>query len=71
MSDNMKFGVCRGLDDFEAFSSAVAAGADYLETGFGCLAEFSDDKFDECKEILQKCYKMQIVQTFSGTAGNL
>ena len=39
----MKIGVCRGLDDFAAMKSAKSAGVDYLETGFGCLAEFSDE----------------------------
>ena len=48
----MKFGVCRGLDDFDAFGSAVKAGADYLETGFGCLAKYDDEKFFECKSVL-------------------
>lgn len=49
----MKFGVCRGLDDFEAMKYASEAGVDYLETGFGCLADFSDDKFAECKDFLR------------------
>lgn len=48
----MKIGVCRGLDDFAAMKSAKSAGVDYLETGFGCLAEFSDEKFNECKDML-------------------
>lgn len=49
----MKFGICRGLDDFEAFSSAVAAGVDYLETGFGCLVDYDDAKFSDCKAMLE------------------
>lgn len=48
----MKIGVCRGLDDFTAFKCAVEAGADYLETGFGCLAGYDDVKFAECKAVL-------------------
>ncbi len=49
----MKFGICRGLDDFRAFSSAVAAGVDYLETGFGCLVDYDDAKFFDCKAMLE------------------
>ncbi len=49
----MKLGVCRGLDDFNAMKSSVEAGVDYLETGFGCLAEYSDEKFNECKSVLK------------------
>ncbi len=48
----MKIGVCRGLDDFDAMKCTKSAGVDYLETGFGCLAEFSDEKFNECKDML-------------------
>lgn len=48
----MRFGVCRGFDDFNAMKAAVEAGVDYLETGFGCLAEYSDEKFNECKGFL-------------------
>ncbi len=49
----MKIGVCRGLDDFAAMKVAVEAGIDYLETGFGCLAQFSDEKIDEAKDVLE------------------
>ena len=35
-----------------SMKSAKSAGVDYLETGFGCLAEFSDEKFNECKDML-------------------
>ncbi len=49
----MKFGICRGLDDFTAFERAVEIGADYLETGFGCLADYEDSKFSECKARLE------------------
>ncbi len=40
----MKFGVCRGLDDIEAIKIASEAGVDYFETGFGCLAKFTDEQ---------------------------
>lgn len=45
----MKFGVCRGLDDFDAIKLAKEAGLDYFETGFGCLANFDEEKFSKCK----------------------
>ncbi len=48
----MKLGVCRGLDDFNAMKASAEAGVDYLETGFGCLADYSDEKFNECKSVL-------------------
>ena len=48
----MKFGICRGLDDFDAIRNGVAVGADYLETGFGCLVDYDDAKFSECKSVL-------------------
>lgn len=49
----MLFGVCRGLDDFEAMKSAKKVGVDYFETGFGCLANFDDEKFSEGKSVLE------------------
>lgn len=56
----MRFGVCRGLDDLIAMKSAKDACADYFETGFGCLAGFSDEKFNEGKAMLDSiglpCY---------------
>lgn len=56
----MKFGVCRGLDDLAAMKAAKEAGADYFETGFGCLANFTDEKFAEGKAMLDSlslpCY---------------
>ena len=56
----MKFGVCRGLDDFSAMKAAKEAGADYFETGFGCLANYDDEKFNEGKAMLDSlglpCY---------------
>ena len=48
----MKFGVCRGLDDLNAMKLAKNAGIDYFETGFGCLANFNDEKFNEGKDML-------------------
>lgn len=48
----MKFGVCRGLDDLNAMKLAKNAGIDYFETGFGCLASFNDEKFNEGKDML-------------------
>lgn len=49
----MKIGVCRGLDDFEAMRAAVQSGVDYWETGFGCLANFDDEKIKACKDFLE------------------
>lgn len=49
----MKIGVCRGLDDFDAMKAAKNVGLDYFETGFGCLSNFGDEKFRECKEMLE------------------
>ena len=51
----MKFGVCRGLDDFEAIKFAAEAGVDYYECGFGSLAKFDDEKFNLCKNYLEEC----------------
>ncbi|MBE6801243.1 MAG: sugar phosphate isomerase/epimerase [Ruminococcaceae bacterium] len=50
----MKFGVCRGLDDFESIKIASGIGVDYYECGFGSLAKFDDDKFNNCKEVLNE-----------------
>ena len=49
----MLFGVCRGLDDYAAMECAKKAGIDYFETGFGCLANFDDEKFNKGKEKLE------------------
>jgi sugar phosphate isomerase/epimerase len=49
----MLFGVCRGLDDYVAMECAKKAGIDYFETGFGCLANFDDEKFNKGKEKLE------------------
>lgn len=48
----MKIGVCRGLDDLNGMKSAAQAGIDYWETGFGCLAKFSDDDISKAKQML-------------------
>ena len=50
----MKFGVCRGLDDFEAIKYGSEIGLDYYECGFGSLAKYDDEKFKECKEFLRE-----------------
>lgn len=49
----MKFGVCRGLDDFDAIKAAKKAGVDYFECGFGNLATYDDEKFKQCKDLLE------------------
>ena len=50
----MLFGVCRGLDDLDAMKAAKEVGIDYFETGFGCLANFDDEKFNKGKEMLEE-----------------
>lgn len=50
----MKIGICRGLDDLQAMKDAKEAGVDYFETGFSCLANFDDEKFEEGKLTLDK-----------------
>lgn len=50
----MKFGVCRGLDDFESIKIASEAGIDYYECGFGSLANYDDEKFNVCKDFLNE-----------------
>lgn len=50
----MKFGVCRGLDDFESIKTAAEIGLDYYECGFGALAKFDNEKFGICKELLEE-----------------
>ncbi len=50
----MKFGVCRGLDDFESIKFASENGIDYYECGFGSLAKFDDEKFNDCKNYLRE-----------------
>lgn len=52
--DDMLYGVCRGLDDLNAMESAKNAGIDYFETGFGCLADYDDEKFNKGKEMLER-----------------
>lgn len=50
----MKFGVCRGLDDFESIKIASEIGIDYYECGFGSLVNYDDEKFNKCKELLNE-----------------
>lgn len=50
----MKFGVCRGLDDFESIKIASEVGIDYYECGFGSLANYDDEKFNKCKDYLNE-----------------
>ena len=50
----MKFGVCRGLDDFESIKIASEIGVDYYECGFGSLANYDDEKFSKCKDFLKE-----------------
>ena len=50
----MKFGVCRGLDDFESIKIASEIGVDYYECGFGSLANYDDEKFNDCKDFLSE-----------------
>ncbi len=50
----MKFGVCRGLDDFESIKIASEIGVDYYECGFGSLANYDDEKFNKCKNFLNE-----------------
>jgi sugar phosphate isomerase/epimerase len=49
----MLFGVCRGLDDLSAMQYAKNVGIDYFETGFGCLANYDDEKFNIGKQMLE------------------
>ena len=50
----MKFGVCRGLDDFESIKIASEVGIDYYECGFGSLANYDDEKFNKCRAFLNE-----------------
>lgn len=50
----MKFGVCRGLDDFESIKTASEIGVDYYECGFGSLANYDDEKIKYCKDFLNE-----------------
>ncbi len=52
----MKLGVCRGLDDFDAMKVAKETGIDFWECGFGSLAKFDDEKFNQCKETLDSLH---------------
>ncbi|MGN0527166.1 MAG: sugar phosphate isomerase/epimerase family protein [Acutalibacteraceae bacterium] len=50
----MKFGVCRGLDDFSGMKAASAAGVDYWECGFGQLVNYSDEEISDSISILSE-----------------
>ena len=50
----MKFGVCRGLDDFESIKIASEIGVDYYECGFGSLAKYDEEKINKCKDFLNE-----------------
>ncbi len=50
----MKFGVCRGLDDFESIKIASENGVDYYECGFGSLVKYDNEKFNKCKDFLNE-----------------
>lgn len=50
----MKFGVCRGLDDFESIKIASETGVDYYECGFGSLVNYDDEKFNRCMDFLNE-----------------
>lgn len=43
----MKFGICRGLDDFDGMKAAGEAGVDYWECGFGQLVNLSDEQISD------------------------
>lgn len=61
----MKFGVCRGLDDFAAMDAAKECGVDYFETGFGCLADYTEEKFTQSKQKLDSIsLKCNIANSF-------
>ena len=51
----MKFGVCRGLDDFESIKIAADVGLDYYECSFGSLVNYDDEKINKCKSFLEEC----------------
>ena len=50
----MRFGVCRGLDDFESITFASEIGIDYYECGFGSFVNFNDEKLRACKDYLEE-----------------
>ncbi len=66
----MKFGVCRGLDDFDSIKAAAKAGVDYYECGFGSLAKLDDDKFNLCKACLDE-YSLKCLAANSFLPGDL
>ena len=66
----MKFGVCRGLDDFESIKIASEIGIDYYECGFGSLASYDDEKFNKCKDFLNE-YNLPCLAANGFIPGNL
>jgi len=66
----MKFGVCRGLEDFDSIKAAAQAGVDYYECGFGSLANLDNDKFNMCKAFLEE-YSLKCLAANSFLPGNL
>ena len=66
----MKFGVCRGLDDFESIKIASEIGIDYYECGFGSLASYDDEKFNKCKDFLNE-YNLPCFAANGFIPGNL
>ena len=66
----MKFGVCRGLDDFESIKIASEIGIDYYECGFGSLASYDDEKFNKCKDFLNE-YNLPCLASNGFIPGNL
>lgn len=66
----MKFGVCRGLDDFESIKIASEIGVDYYECGFGSLANYVDEKFNKCKDFLNE-YNLPCLAANGFIPGNL
>ncbi len=66
----MKIGVCRGLDDVNAIKASSEAGVDYFETGFGCLADYNDEKFNECKSVLES-YSLPCIAANGFIPGNM
>ena len=57
----MKFGVCRGLDDFESIKYASEIGLDYYECGFGSLVKFDDEKFNKNNAKMEYHFYKQFV----------
>lgn len=66
----MKFGVCRGLDDFQSIKIASEIGVDYYECGFGSLVNYDDEKFNNCKVFLNE-HNLPCLAANSFLPGNL